>query len=148
MSHGCYHAGSSTVHCSDDEGRARAEWKAGRFPPCRTRIRVAPPCLTPKGLSLRESLIIDQPYCYGRPGDFWEIRAAQRVPVPQRSRCAAGGTHIGRTARALRKRRLGSVVASRGWHSACSSRRDRDSQPGAHTWTARRAPSASAGRGE
>jgi hypothetical protein len=48
--------------------------------------------------------------------------------VPPRSRCAAGGTHTGRTARALRQRRPWRAVASRGRHcdSACPSRRDCD----------------------
>ncbi len=51
------------------------------------------------------------------------------------------------TARTLRQRRLGSAVASRGRHSACPARRVRDTVPTAHTWAARRAPSASGGRG-
>ncbi len=61
--------------------------------------------------------------------------------------CAAGGTHMGRTAGALSRRRLRRAVASRGRHSACSSRRARDAPPSAHAWAALRAPSASAGRG-
>jgi hypothetical protein len=42
------------------------------------------------------------------------MRAAQGVLVPPRSRRAAGGTHMGSTARALRQRRLGRAVASLG----------------------------------
>ncbi len=60
-------------------------------------------------------------------------RAAQRVLVPPRSRRAASGTHTGRKARPPRQRLLGRAVASRGRHSACSSRRDRDAPPAAHT---------------
>ncbi len=41
----------------------------------------------------------------------------------------------------------GRVAPSRGRHSACSSRSARDAPPAAHTWAARRTPSASAGRG-
>ncbi len=44
-------------------------------------------------------------------------------------------------------RAVGRAVASRGRHRACSSRRDRDAPSAAHTWAARRAPSASAGWG-
>jgi hypothetical protein len=71
-------------------------------------------------------------------------RAARRVLVPPRSRRAARGTHTGRTARALLQRLLWRAVASRGRHSACSSRRDRVPPSAAHTRAARRIPSASA----
>jgi hypothetical protein len=76
-------------------------------------------------------------------------RAAQRVLGPRRSRRAAGGTHLGRTARTLSQRpgRLGKAVASRGRHRACSSRSDRDAPAVAHSWAAQRAPSASTGWG-
>jgi hypothetical protein len=59
--------------------------------------------------------------------------------VPPPSRCAACGTHMDRTARALRQRRPWRAVASHGRHSACPSRRDCDAPPAAHTWAARRA---------
>jgi hypothetical protein len=74
-------------------------------------------------------------------------RSAQRVLVPPRSRRAAGGTHMLSTARALRRRRLGRAIASRGRLSARSSHRDRDAPPAANAWAARRAPSTSAGWG-
>jgi hypothetical protein len=53
---------------------------------------------------------------------------------------------MGRTARTLRQRRLGKTDASRGRHCACSSRNDRDAPAVAHSWAARRAPSARLGR--
>jgi hypothetical protein len=59
-------------------------------------------------------------------------------PDPQKN-C----THMGCTARTLRQRRLGRAVTSRGRHSVCSSRRNRDAPAAAHTWAARRAPPAS-----
>jgi hypothetical protein len=74
-------------------------------------------------------------------------RAAQHVLVPPRLRRAGCSTHMGRTARALRQRRLERAVVLWGRHSAFTSRRDRDAPAAAHTWTARRALSASAGWG-
>jgi hypothetical protein len=59
-------------------------------------------------------------------------RAAQRVLVALRSRRAAGGMHMGRTARTLRQRRKRRAVASRGRYSVCSSRRDRRAAGGTH----------------
>ncbi len=58
----------------------------------------------------------------------------------------AGWKHRARRSEGAR-RRPGRAVASRGRHSACSSSHDRDAPPAVHTQAARRAPSASAGRG-
>ncbi len=70
-------------------------------------------------------------------------RAAQRVLVQPRSRCAGGGTHMGRTARPPPAPALGGGGGD-GWSrraggTACLSRCDRDAHPAAHTWAARRA---------
>jgi hypothetical protein len=61
--------------------------------------------------------------------------------------CAFGGTHMGRAARALRRPQPGRDGASRERHYACSSRCDCGGPAAAHTWAARREPSAGRSQG-
>jgi hypothetical protein len=73
-------------------------------------------------------------------------RAARRARSAALAMRSQRHTHGPRGA-PLGQRRPGRAVASHGRHIMCSSRRDRDAPSAAHTWAARRVPSASAGWG-